>query len=206
VLEQPALPFRRQLGVDRQVGRAGQVNAQHRHHLLPALGQEHRHQLVRAHHPFQQRFLDGGGAGIELAVGEAPRGCGHRQVPAALAHLQEEGQVQELVGQRGGGGVGLLPSPGLRRRQQMLGVSAQRALPGGVVLRQVIEQTGHHGLHVVQQTGREELIHRVPAHQEGAAAGLLHDAIERHLRRLGEAEDRFAQPVGPGGAVAAVQV
>ncbi len=81
---------RRVRGIEGHVDLAGLERAQHRHHLIDALGEEQGHRLVAVADPVDDGVRDAVGGVLQRAIAEALRAHLHRQPPGLLGGVALE--------------------------------------------------------------------------------------------------------------------
>ncbi len=118
-VEDVVQPLRRHARIQRQVGRAGVHRAQRAGRLLPALVHDQRHQAARARAQRPQPLAELARPRVQLAIGLAAGGRGHRHTLRCCTRLPVEELVQQGGRRRGLGGVRLGDHLAVRRGQQV---------------------------------------------------------------------------------------
>ncbi|PSK59781.1 hypothetical protein B0E53_06906 [Micromonospora sp. MH33] len=188
--EDPVPAHGRLIDTDRHVHAAGGQHPQHRHHLLRALAQRHRHRIARRHTSGHQRPRHPQRRRRQIPVGHRPRLVPQqRRAIRVLGCPVEEPLVQQPARHRSLSRVHRRPHLALILRQDV----ADRGCP--VTVDQPRQQPDVRGEHRLHHTRREQPRHHVPVQQQ-ATVELDHLMIEPHLGGLGDPPDALGVRMG----------
>jgi hypothetical protein len=159
--------------VYRHIGGARGQNSEHGGDLLPALLHDHGHQGVWLGAVVPQPAPDPIGEAVQFSVGQSTDGRDHRRLLPPLRHLLDEQRMEQVIRYRRPGLVDHRPLLQLPHRHQLARRLGPGLLPRGLVVRQPLQKPAITVEHVVQQPVGEELLDRVPGHDE--STGVLED-------------------------------
>ena len=177
------------LGVDRQIRRAREHDAERGDHLLGSLLHHDRHRLIRARAERRHVRRELAHTRRELAVRPRAIARDQRDALGGARGLREERLVDAHVGHVALRGIGGRDRRDLMRRQQREIVDG----PGRGLVGEAREQVLIAREHVVDHPGREHLVDALPD-QHDVVVELEHLVIEDHLRGLGDGVDDAVEP------------